>query len=173
MLISYIVCIVAPSSNADTSCLCMSLQLANDDASCAGDANMPVPSMGQQGSTLCTPPGALADWAAPSPFAGHNQAETEQQSSSQQGGKVREDHAVVASAVLPDNSAPVPLPQAVAELFPQHFPTATSAKRACRRGEILVDGIVSKLKYQRYTLVVHCMALLLWLHAPLPPVMVL
>ncbi len=71
-------------------------------------------------------------------------------SGEQKGRKVREDYAVVASAVLLPGSAPVSLPQAVAELFPEHFPTATSAKRACRRGEILVDGSVSKLKYQRW-----------------------
>lgn len=64
-------------------------------------------------------------------------------------GRAREQYAVVASAVQPEGSAPMALPQAVAELFPEHFPTATSAKRACRRGEILVDGAVSKLKFQR------------------------
>jgi hypothetical protein len=80
------------------------------------------------------------------------QPETLAPSSSQKGTRVREDYAVVASAALPQGSAPVTLPQAVAELFPQHFSTATSAKRACRRGEILVDGSVSKLKYQRCSL---------------------
>ena len=78
------------------------------------------------------------------------QPPTQAPSGEQKGRKVREDYAVVASAVLPPGSAPVSLPQAVAELFPGHFPTATSAKRACRRGEILVDGGVSKLKYQRW-----------------------
>ncbi|BDA48980.1 probable ribosomal large subunit pseudouridine synthase D [Coccomyxa sp. Obi] len=125
------------------------VHVATDNASSSRDADRPFPGRGQQGSGLCTPPGALADRAAQSHFPGPGEAESRQRSNSQQGGRVREDHAVVASAVLPDGCAPVSLPQAVAELFPQHFPTATSAKRACRRGEILVDGIVSKLKYQR------------------------
>lgn len=150
MLISYIVNNVAPPPRAERSASGMCSQVATDNASCSSEANTPRPDRRQQGSAQCMPHRALEDLTAPSQSAGLGQAETKQQSSSQQGARVREDHAVVASAVVPERSVPVSLPQAVAELFPEHFPTATSAKRACRRGEILVDGTVSKLKYQRY-----------------------
>ena len=155
------------SSDTDTRvCLHMFSQDATDHVSSFGDASTPFSSRGQQGR----PPWKLADQTAPSHYASLGHGEAEQQSSLQQRGKVSRDHAIVASAVLADGTAPVSLPQAVAELFPHHFPTATSAKRACRRGEILVDGIVSKLKYQRYTPVGYCMASS-WLHAIVPPVM--
>lgn len=54
---------------------------------------------------------------------------------------VRPGHAVVAAAALPADTPVQPLPQAVAALFAERCGSATAAKRACRRGEVLVEGV--------------------------------
>ncbi len=54
---------------------------------------------------------------------------------------LRSGHAVVAAATVPDGAPPQPLPAAVAALFPAACGSATAAKRAVRRGELLVDGV--------------------------------
>ena len=59
----------------------------------------------------------------------------------------REDFEVFASGVYPAGSSPCQLPEAVLLLFPQHFSSVTSAKRACRRGEIWLEGTMSKTKF--------------------------
>ena len=61
----------------------------------------------------------------------------------------REHFDVAASGVYPAESPPCPLHEAVLQLFPQHFTSVTSAKRACRRGEIWLDGAKLKNKSQR------------------------
>ncbi len=53
---------------------------------------------------------------------------------------MRADHAVVAEIYLGVRQRPQPVAEAALEVFQQYFPTITSAKRACRRGEVLVDG---------------------------------
>lgn len=65
----------------------------------------------------------------------------------------RQDFQVMASGVLPVGSPPCPLPEAVLRLFPQHFSSVTSARRACRRGEIWLEGAKSKTKSGKYG---HC-----------------
>ena len=62
---------------------------------------------------------------------------------------MREAFEVVASGALPAGSPPCPLPEAVLQLFPQHFSSITSARRACRRGEIWLEGAVAKTKSQK------------------------
>lgn len=62
---------------------------------------------------------------------------------------IRSAYRIVEFAVMPPGSEPVPLHQAVVQLFPQHFQTVTSAKRACRRGEFLLEGAVCKPQFQR------------------------
>ena len=57
---------------------------------------------------------------------------------------------MVASGALPAGSLPCPLPEAVLQLFPQHFSSITSARRACRRGEIWLEGTVAKTKSQKW-----------------------
>ena len=47
---------------------------------------------------------------------------------------------VVATVIYPFDEAPVPLSKAVGTMLAQHFSTATAAKKAIRRKEILVDG---------------------------------
>ena len=61
----------------------------------------------------------------------------------------REHFEVAASGVYPAGSPPCPLPEAVLHLFPQQFASVTSAKRACRRGEIWLDGTKLKTKSQK------------------------
>ena len=61
----------------------------------------------------------------------------------------REHFEVAASGVYPAGSPPCPLPEAVLQLFPRHFASVTSAKRACRRGEIWLDGAKLKTKSQK------------------------
>ena len=80
-----------------------------------------------QGSSAGAP--AAEDWAAQSP---------------------REHFEVAASGVYPAGSPPCPLPEAVLQLFPHQFTSVTSAKRACRRGEIWLDGTKLKTKSQKY-----------------------
>ncbi|KAK9826166.1 hypothetical protein WJX81_002565 [Elliptochloris bilobata] len=53
----------------------------------------------------------------------------------------RPGHAIVATALQPDGVLAQPLPAAVAALFAERYGTPTAAKRACRRGEVLVDGV--------------------------------
>ena len=65
----------------------------------------------------------------------------------------REDFEITASGVYPAGSPPCPLPDAVLRLFPQHFGSVTSAKRACRRGQIWLDGAMAKTKSQKCA---HC-----------------
>ena len=47
---------------------------------------------------------------------------------------------VVAAARYPLSAGPAQLPNAVAQLFASHFPSVTSVKKACRRGDIMVNG---------------------------------
>lgn len=54
---------------------------------------------------------------------------------------MRPSHAVVAAGALPPDAPLQPLPQAVAALFAERCGSATAAKRACRRGEVLVEGV--------------------------------
>ena len=54
---------------------------------------------------------------------------------------MRPGHAVVAAAAMPPDAPSQPLPQAVAALFAERCSSATAAKRACRRGEVLVEGV--------------------------------
>lgn len=61
----------------------------------------------------------------------------------------RDHFEVAASGVYPAGSPPCPLHEAVLQLFPQQFPSVTSAKRACRRGEIWLDGTKLKTKSQK------------------------
>ena len=56
---------------------------------------------------------------------------------------------MVASGALPPGSPPCTLPEAVLQLFPQHFGSITSARRACRRGEIWLEGTMAKTKSQK------------------------
>ena len=65
----------------------------------------------------------------------------------------REDFEIMASEVYPAGSPPCLLPDAVLRLFPQHFSSVTSAKRACRRGEIWLDRAMAKPKSQKCA---HC-----------------
>ena len=53
----------------------------------------------------------------------------------------RTGHAVVDAATLPEGAPAQPLPAAVAALFAARYATPTAAKKACRRGEVLVDGV--------------------------------
>ena len=53
----------------------------------------------------------------------------------------RPGHAVIAAATLPEGAPAQPLPAAVASLFAARYATPTAAKKACRRGEVLVDGV--------------------------------
>ena len=86
---------------------------------------------------------------------GHQQAELQGSSSGMPAARdmvvesPREHFEVAASGVYPAGSPPCPLPEAVLQLFPQQFTSVTSAKRACRRGEIWLDGIKLKTKSQR------------------------
>lgn len=53
---------------------------------------------------------------------------------------MRPDHDIVSFADYRGGPRAVPAAQAVLQLFGDLFPTITSAKRACRKGVILVDG---------------------------------
>ncbi|GBF90008.1 hypothetical protein Rsub_02714 [Raphidocelis subcapitata] len=47
---------------------------------------------------------------------------------------------VVETAVAPPGFAPARLPEALRALLPHRYPSDTAAKKACRRGEVLVNG---------------------------------
>ena len=48
--------------------------------------------------------------------------------------------AVVASTMVPAGSPATPLVRHLLDSFPERFPTVSSAKKACRRGLVLLDG---------------------------------
>jgi 23S rRNA-/tRNA-specific pseudouridylate synthase len=57
----------------------------------------------------------------------------------------RAGHAVVATTVAPACIAPdARLAHALTELLPGEFPSVTAARKACRRGEVLLDGAPAK-----------------------------
>eukprot|EP00884_Botryococcus_braunii_P017028 jgi/Botrbrau1/4008/Bobra.0016s0018.1 len=54
--------------------------------------------------------------------------------------KIRPNHDVITFSDYAGGAKPLPLHEALLQLFGDLFPTVTSAKRACRKGIILVDG---------------------------------
>ena len=57
----------------------------------------------------------------------------------------RTGHAVVARAAIPPGAPPAPLAKLLPSLLPSSFPTITAARKACRRGEVLVNGAPGRI----------------------------